>query len=305
MPPAFKPIYRKTPRATLIGISRTLNNMLRACSLCPRQCNVDRIQGYRGYCNSGTRIKIASATLHFGEEPPLSGTRGSGAVFFTGCTMRCVYCQNYPISQLYNGNEISDEGLANEMVGLQKRGAHNINLVTATHYLPSFMRSLILAIDQGLSIPLVYNSSGYETSQTLSVLRHIIDIYMPDAKYASSITAHRYSDARDYPSVNRAAISIMHEQVGDLQLDNSGIACRGLLVRHLVLPGSLSDTRKVLGFLRSISPDIHVSLMSQYHPAHNACHVKNLKRSLTRNEYRLALEFHDNLGFTQGWKQPL
>lgn len=265
---------------------------------------MNRWKGETGYCGSGPHAKIASVNLHFGEEPPISGTRGSGTIFFSGCTLKCVFCQNYPISHLYNGNEVTDAELAEQMLDLQRQGAHNINLVTPTHMLPAILRALIIAKDKSLAIPIIYNSSGYERAETLDLLHDVVDIYMPDAKYATADTARIYSDAPDYPVHNRTALKNMFMQKKDLVLDNSGIAVRGLMVRHLVLPHHLDETEKILAFLKNeISPHIYVSLMAQYHPAFKADAFTNLKFPLTKDEYRKALRCAERLNLTNGWRQ--
>jgi putative pyruvate formate lyase activating enzyme len=275
------------------------------CHLCPRKCGALRLNGeHEGVCGAGRVLKISSHNLHFGEEPPISGSNGSGTIFFTNCNLHCVFCQNYPISNLGNGRNVTEEGLAKMMLELQEEGAHNINLVTPTHYVPQILEALGMAIGQGLHIPLVYNSGGYESIETLRLLDGIIDIYMPDAKYWSSELAERYSHAADYPEVNRSALKEMYRQVGDLTLDSHGIAIRGLLVRHLVLPGAVEDTKKILEFLAmEISPQVYISLMSQYHPCYNAFKYPDLSRRLTTEEYDTARVYADHFGLTNGWCQ--
>jgi len=275
------------------------------CHLCPRKCGTLRLDGeHKGVCGAGRVLKISSHNLHFGEEPPISGSNGSGTVFFTNCNLHCVFCQNYPISNLGNGRNVTEEGLAKMMLELQEEGAHNINLVTPTHYVPQILEALGMAIERGLHIPLVYNSGGYESIETLRLLDGIIDIYMPDAKYWSSELAEKYSHAADYPQINRLALKEMYRQAGDLTLDSHGVAVRGLLVRHLVLPGVIEDTNKVLEFLaREISPQVYISLMSQYHPCYNAFKYPELSRRLTTEEYDTAREYADHFGLTNGWLQ--
>ncbi|MFH1378700.1 MAG: radical SAM protein [bacterium] len=278
--------------------------ILESCVLCPRKCRINRLQGRLGYCRSGPYAKTASVNLHFGEEPPISGYTGSGTIFFSSCTLKCIYCQNYPISHLNNGEEITDEELADHMIDLQNRGAHNINLVTPTHMLPSIVRALLKAIDKSLVIPLVYNSSGYETLETLDLLKYIIDIYMPDAKYAASDTAEKYSDAPDYPNVNRAAIKQMFLQTGNLSINKRGTATRGLLVRHLVLPHRIKEAKEILRFLHhDISPDIYVSLMAQYHPAYKAHAYPEMNKHISDSEYNDVLACAEKLHLDNGWRQ--
>jgi putative pyruvate formate lyase activating enzyme len=291
-------------------VVRELNAKLSPCRVCPRRCGVDRSPGSpetasRGACRSGYLPKIASACLHFGEEPPISGTRGSGTVFFSGCPLRCVFCQNYPISQLVNGNETTVERLAAQLLELQGRGAHNINFVTPTHYIPQMVEALAAAVSGGLSIPVVYNSSGYEDPETLRLLEGVVDVYLPDMKYGDDAQAVRCSSAPGYVDVNRAAVTEMYRQVGDLSLDAEGIAVQGLIVRHLVLPGNLAGTRRVLEFVASLSPTITVALMSQYFPAHEAPGIPGLDRRLAMEEYEEVTELLEQYGLENGWIQPL
>lgn len=302
--PVFQARYTRISPGTLRAISQRLDGILRSCRLCPRECRVDRLNGKKGYCRSGVKAKIASFTLHFGEEPPISGTHGSGTIFFAGCTMSCSYCQNYPISQLDHGKEYSDEELAGIMITLQRKGAHNINLVTPTHVLPAIISALCTARTRGLYLPLVYNSSGYEHPDTLKILKPIVDIYMPDAKYASNEKAMQYSDAPDYPRINRRAIRTMFKYVGNLKTNKQDIALQGLIVRHLVLPGSSAETEQILHFLqKKISSDVYVSLMAQYHPAFKACSMEKLDHALSSEEYSRALHTADSLGLSHGWRQ--
>lgn len=277
---------------------------LSPCRICPRQCGSRRLQGETGFCGTGFDLMIASDTLHRGEEPPISGTRGSGTLFFSGCGLKCVFCQNYPISQLVHGRIVSPEDLAFRMLELQRRGAHNINLVTPSHFIPQIMESLLAAYQNGLSIPLVYNSSGYDSVETLQWLDGVVDIYMPDMKVDDGKTAGQYFSAADYPGVNRRAVVEMFRQVGLLQTDPSGIALRGLLIRHLVLPGHKAGSRKIFRFIaESLSPLVHISLMSQYFPAHQALNLPPLDRRISRLEYRDAKSAMSEAGLFQGWFQ--
>ena len=278
--------------------------LLQDCQICPRACGKDRTRGEVGFCGAGRWAKVASATLHWGEEPPLVGAMGSGTLFFSYCSLRCCFCQNYPISHLGNGQEVDGEGLARMMLDLQGRGAANINLVTGGHFLPQILEALPLAIEGGLHIPLVYNCGGYESLPALGLLDGIIDIYLPDAKYGEAEVARLYSRASDYVKVNRAALKEMYRQVGDLQLDADGMGKRGLIVRHLILPGQIENTEKVLSFLaQELSPDIHISLMSQYFPASEAKKISGLRRRVNRREARMALRMAQDLGLEKGWHQ--
>lgn len=279
--------------------------MLSHCNLCPRECGVNRLAGERGYCRAGADPVVASWNAHPWEEPPISGTKGSGTIFFTYCTARCVFCQNYPISQLGIGQQVTVQRLAEMMQELQARGCHNINLVTPTHFVPQILAALAIAADRGLRLPLVYNSSGYEAVETLRLLDGVIDIYLPDAKYADDAVARRLSGFRGYVEANRAALKEMFRQVGaELLLDESGLALRGMIIRHMVLPQGLAGTKEVLAWIaHELSPAVHISLMSQYFPAHRAVGDPVLGRKITEDEYFEALAAFDALGLEHGWRQ--
>jgi putative pyruvate formate lyase activating enzyme len=275
------------------------------CELCPHCCGIDRLVGEQGRCRSPAMPVVASANLHAWEEPPISGTRGSGTIFFGGCTGRCRFCQNYPISQLGVGREVGLEQLAQMIVRLQERGAHNINFVTPTHYVAAILASLPIAVERGLCIPLLYNSSGFERVETLRQLEGVIDIWLPDAKYASEEAGRSLSGFPDYPSHNRSALREMYRQVGDrLETDDEGIARRGMIVRHMVLPSGLAGTREVLTWIaESLSPQVHVSLMSQYFPAYQCVDDELLGRKITVEEYEGAIAALDEAGLVNGWIQ--
>ena len=279
--------------------------MLARCELCPHRCGADRLAGERGICGMGDLPKVSSWNLHAWEEPPISGSQGSGTIFFSGCTGHCRFCQNYPISQLGYGDVVSVERLAGMMLELQRRGAHNINLVTPTHFVPAILAALPHAVRQGLHLPLVYNSSGYERVEILRLLEGIVDVWLPDAKYADDATAQRLSGFRDYVEHNRAALREMHRQVGaELVLDGQGLARRGLIVRHMVLPGGLAGSEAVLAWIaRALGPQVHVSLMDQYFPAHRALGDPILGRKVSPDEYEAALEAFDAAGLENGWRQ--
>lgn len=246
---------------------------------------MDRLAGTSGKCQVTRQVRVSSYGPHFGEEAPLVGVGGSGTIFFTYCNLRCVFCQNYTISQLGEGNEISSPELAGMMLSLQATGCHNINLVSPTHVVPHILEALELAAGRGLHLPLVYNTGGYDSLETLRLLDGIVDIYMPDMKYSDGKIAEQLSGVKDYPKVNRAAVKEMHRQVGDLQLDEHGIAQRGLLVRHLVLPNRLAGTRDVVRFLaREVSAHTYLNVMAQYHPCHNAFHFPSLSRPILKKE---------------------
>lgn len=248
-----------------------LKKMLEECRLCPNECAVNRVDGETGNCNSTDEVIISSYGPHFGEEPELVGLYGSGTIFFTNCNLSCIYCQNYDISQLGVGKKVSIEELSDIMISLQRRGCHNINFVTPTHFVPQIVQALIIAIEKGLELPLVYNCGGYESVETLKQLENIIDIYMPDIKYSDNEVASRLSGIKNYWNVVRAAVKEMHRQVGDLHIDRKGIAKRGLLIRHLVLPDNLAGSEKVLDFVADeISKNTYINIMDQYHPDYKA-----------------------------------
>ncbi len=280
--------------------------LLSRCRLCPRECGADRARGEKGFCGVGLIPRVAAVSIHHGEEPPLSGTRGAGNVFFSGCNLRCSFCQNFPISSMGAGKEIGIGELATEMLNLQKRGAHNVNLVTAAHLVPQIAVSVRLAREMGLTIPIVYNTNGYEKPSTLELLAGTVDVYLPDMKYAGDKEARRCSGAPGYVSWNRRAVLAMYAQVGGLVLDKAGIARRGLIVRHLVLPGGAAGTGKVLKWLAGrLGRKVHLSLMFQYFPAHRAVGDLRLGRRLTQEECREALDALEEYGFKNGWIQDL
>ncbi len=282
-----------------------VREMYASCKLCPRECEVNRLDGETGICEIGAEPIYSSANLHFGEEPPISGDGGSGTIFLTGCNLRCNFCQNYPISQLKNGNTVSSEILAKHMLRLQKEGAHNINFVTPTHQAAAIFESLYLAYQKGLSIPLVYNSGGYESIEMLEMFDGVIDVYMPDSKYGNDKAAKEISNAPDYVSNNRIALTEMYRQVGTLQLDENDIAWKGLLIRHLVLPEDYSGTDRVLKYIaEEISSDTYISLMSQYFPAWRGSSHRVLNRRLTREEYNSACSSLEKYNLHNGWTQP-
>jgi putative pyruvate formate lyase activating enzyme len=261
---------------------------LEDCDLCPRKCHVNRTAGDLGNCKTGRLAMVASYAPHFGEEKPLVGTHGSGTIFFTHCNLGCTFCQNYDISHEGYGVEITDSHLARIMITLQHLGCHNINLVTPTHVVPQVLSALEIAVKNGLNIPLVYNSSGYDDPETLRLLDGIVDIYMPDFKFWDPEIARQTCNAPDYPEVARQAVKEMHRQVGDLVIIN-GKAVHGLLLRHLVLPYNLSGTEQVMNYIsREISPSSYVNIMEQYHPCGEAGNFRYLDRGINRDEYLMA-----------------
>lgn len=272
-------------------------NMLANCICCGWACKVDRRIEVKGACRTNGRARVSSFGPHLGEENPLRGQRGSGTIFFSSCNLKCQYCQNADISQSDCGEELEPEQIAEIMLELQAYGCHNINFVSPTHVVPPIISAVTIAAQAGLRLPLVYNTGGYDSLDVLKLLDGIIDIYMPDMKYANAQTAQRYSKIPHYPETNQAAVREMYRQVGDLVLDENGIAQRGLLVRHLVLPDALSGTREITRFLvQEISADTYFNLMDQYHPAYLAGQHPRLNRRITRQEYQEAYEYAHQAG---------
>lgn len=285
--PAYLSLHESGRLAARI---EALTAMLSSCRLCPRSCGVNRLEGETGFCRTGRYAVVASYGPHFGEERPLVGRGGSGTIFFTHCNLLCCFCQNYDISHLGEGQEVSAHELGRMMIALQSAGCHNINLVSPSHVTAQIVEALPQAIQAGLHIPLVYNSGGYDATTTLKLLDGIIDVYMPDLKFTDPEIAERYAGAPDYPRVVKEAIREMHRQVGDLVLDASGIAVRGLLVRHLVLPEDAAGSSEAMKWLASeISTDTYVNIMDQYRPCGTASHHPSLARRITGEEYRHAV----------------
>ena len=279
--------------------------MLAECCLCPRHCGVNRLIGESGKCRTTSQAMVSSYGPHFGEEAPLVGRHGSGTIFFTFCNLRCIFCQNYSISQLGEGSVVGSEELAKMMLSLQAKGCHNINLVSPTHVVPCIMEALELAASDGLYLPLVYNTGGYDSVETLELLGGVVDIYMPDMKYSDEKTAEQLSGIKDYPQANQAAVKEMHRQVGDLQLDESGVAQRGLLVRHLVLPNRLAGTGEVVRFLaQEISTNTYLNIMAQYRPCYKAFDIPQLARPLNRQEFSEAIDLAHQHGLSRLDKMP-
>ena len=281
-----------------------LNDILESCELCPHRCHVNRLQGELGICRAGARLMLSSAFPHFGEEAPLVGTTGSGTLFLTHCNLRCIFCQNYDISHQGHGKVISSEQLAHYMHGLQKSGCNNINFVTPTHYIPQIVAALPLAIHLGVHIPLVYNCGGYESPAILALLNGIIDIYMPDVKCADGKIAEKYTQAPDYPEVVKKVLEAMHKQVGDLLINSAGVAVRGLLIRHLVMPQGLAGTRNLMHFIATrLSPHSYVNIMSQYRPHYKAFDFPELSRPVFPQEYSEAIGYAQEEGLYRGFPQ--
>jgi len=269
------------------------------CTLCPRECHVDRLADRFAVCRSGRNVRVASCSPHFGEEDCLRGTRGSGTIFFSGCNLRCVFCQNFEISWKLQGDVTQPEILAAMMLELQACGCHNINLVTPEHVVPQILEGLLVAVGNGLRLPLVYNTSAYDSLDSLELMDGVVDIYMPDFKFWDPEMARRYIRAPDYPAAARCSIKEMHRQVGPLVFDEHGIALRGLLIRHLVMPGVIAGTREVMHWIaEELGPDTYVNVMPQYHPAGkvSASEHSEINRSITLQEFRQALDMADEAG---------
>ncbi|UCC66600.1 MAG: radical SAM protein [Deltaproteobacteria bacterium] len=279
-----------------------LREILKECRLCPRECKLNRLDGEKGYCQAGADLTISSAFPHFGEEPPLVGHYGSGTIFLTNCNLRCIFCQNYDISHLGQGERITGSELAQYMIGLQRRGCHNINFVTPTHYVPQIVAALPEAIGLGLEVPLVYNCGGYESLEVIRLLDGIVDIYMPDAKFSREEDATRYCNAPNYPQVMQKILLEMHRQVGDLMLDERGIAYRGLLIRHLVMPNGVAGTKETLSFIaKRLSVHSYVNVMDQYRPLHRSGEYPEIDRRITYREYREAIKIAKGEGLYRGF----
>ncbi len=281
-----------------------LMDILNECKLCPRACVVNRNKGETGYCKSDRYLMVSSVHPHYGEEAVLVGTYGSGTIFLTNCNLGCIYCQNYDISHLGYGQRVTEEELAQSMLSLQKRGCHNINFVTPTHFTPQIVKALKIAIENGLHIPLVYNCGGYESKSTIALLDGIMDIYMPDIKYGDEESAKKYSNAPDYFAVCKEAVKEMHRQVCDLTVDERGIAVRGLLIRHLVLPNGLVGSAEVFKFIATeLSKESYVNIMLQYRPMYRAYEYKELNREIKMSEYREALDSAKEWGLHRGFER--
>jgi putative pyruvate formate lyase activating enzyme len=296
--PSYLEIYRK---GELEKRLKKLFALTVSCELCPRKCKVRRLEGNDGICRTGMSARVAGYNPHFGEEAPLVGRSGSGTIFISSCNLLCSFCQNFEISHQNEGIEVEAEQLGIMMLQLADKGCHNINIVTPTHVIPQLLEGLVYAIDRGLHIPLVYNSGGYDSVETLKLLEGVFDIYMPDFKFWDGNMSGKYCHgAEDYPEVAKNAIREMHRQVGDLTLDNDGVALRGLLVRHLVMPGDLAGTAQVMRFLaKEISPHTYVNVMNQYHPCGRAPDDPAIHSRLTSNEYKEAVHAAKRAGLTR------
>ncbi|MGB3241261.1 MAG: radical SAM protein [Candidatus Omnitrophota bacterium] len=299
MTPSYLKLHKE---GKLESIRDRLLEKLKDCDLCPRNCHVNRLEGELGFCKTGRYALVSNYNLHFGEEPPLVGNSGSGTIFFAWCNLGCIYCQNYTISHQGEGREVTPQELAGIMLYLKRLAAHNINFVTPTHVIAQIVEALILAIDNGLDLPLVYNSGGYDKASTLKELDGVFDIYMPDAKYSDEGHSQKYSSAKDYWQACREALLEMHRQAGDLVINDNGIAERGLLIRHLVLPNKVAGSFEVLDFIaEKINKDSYVNVMGQYHPCYEAHKYKELSRGITLDEFKEALNYAEKIGLHRGF----
>ncbi|MGA1795374.1 MAG: radical SAM protein [bacterium] len=292
--PGYIELYEKGELQKRRDAARAL---LSPCTLCPRTCKVDRLRGERGFCRTGALPVVSSYGPHFGEESPLVGEHGSGTIFITHCNLGCIFCQNYEISHLGEGQEISPEDLSRIMLDLQRRGCHNINFVSPTHVVPFILDALPFAIDRGLTLPLVYNTGGYDSLASIRLLEGVFDIYMPDFKFAGAEEGKQYAHAPDYFQVACAALAEMHRQVGDLQLDSRGIAWRGLLIRHLVMPEGVAGTDKVMAYIsQRLSKDTYINIMDQYRPCGEARLHPEIDRAITGEEFAGAIRIAHSYG---------
>jgi putative pyruvate formate lyase activating enzyme len=279
-----------------------LQEFIKECQLCPRQCHVNRLNGEVGYCGAGSDLMVSSAFPHFGEEPPLVGLNGSGTIFLTHCNLRCIFCQNYDISHLGRGERITLSDMARAMVKLQEMGCHNINFVTPTHYSSQIVASLPKAMEWGLRLPIVYNCSGYESIEVIRLLEGVVDIYMPDVKFMDEKYSKRYSNAPDYPEVIKKVLKEMHRQVGDLTTNSKGVAERGLLIRHLVMPGGVASSEAVLKFIaEEISVHSYVNIMNQYRPEYRANEYSEISHPITHQEYLEAIQLAKGFRLYRGF----
>lgn len=277
---------------------------MRSCTLCPRMCRVDRTAGEKGFCGMGVAVQGARAALHMWEEPCISGKKGSGAIFFSGCTLKCVFCQNWEIAEGKYGKEISSQRLTEIFLELQGKGAANINLVTAGHFVVPVKEALLRAKEQGLAIPVIYNSGGYERVETLRFLEPVVDVWLPDFKYMDGRLAREYSKAEDYPQTAKKALEEMVRQAGECRFDKEGYIQKGVIVRHLILPGHTRDSMEILSYLhKTYGEHIYISVMNQYTPLPQVKDLEPLNRKVTRREYRRVLDFALELGIEQGYFQ--
>lgn len=293
---------KKIPQDIFANRIEQAYKLLQKCTVCPRKCLVNRKKGEKGYCQADARLIVASSGPHFGEEPELVGIHGSGTIFLSGCNLRCVFCQNYTISHLLEGEEHSEDALAEVMLALQSKGCHNINFVTPTHFTPQIIKGIHIAIEKGLDLPIVYNCGGYESVETLHLLDGIVDIYMPDFKFWEPETAQKYANAPDYREIAQKAFAEMHRQVGDLKIDRYGRAQEGLLIRHLVMPGYMAESKQIMKYISSsLSKDSYVNIMDQYRPEFDAFNFPQIARKVSTAEFDEVIEFANEMGLHRGF----
>ncbi len=306
---SFTPSYKKISSKDFDKRIEIADNILKNCTSCPRNCLVDRTKGELGTCRSGDKPIVSSYTLHFGEEPVLSGTNGAGNIFFGNCNLRCVYCQNFVISQnpkVEKQNEITCEKLADIMLELQNRGSHNIGLVSPTHFAVPILKSIKIASEKGLNLPIIYNTNAYDSVDMLKLYRDVVDIYLPDFKYGNNDSGRVYSKVIDYFDKAKLAIKEMYNQVGSELVYENGVVVRGLIIRHLILPNDLSETEKVFKFIsEELDKKVHISLMAQYYPTNRSNKHILLNRTIRPNEYIRAAELLDKYELENGWIQEL
>lgn len=287
-------------RGKLKERTEAAKSLLQSCQVCPLHCGINRLKNEVGKCRTPRQAIVSSYGSHFGEEAPLVGRHGSGTIFFANCNLRCLFCQNYSVSQLGEGEMVSKEELAYMMLSLQAKGCHNINLVSPTHVVPQILEALKIAVERGLDLPLVYNTGGYDPVETLKLLDGIVDIYMPDMKYSDEKIAQELSGIKNYPQVNKAAVKEMYRQVGDLQINEEGIAQRGLLLRHLVLPHGLAGTEEIVNFVsKEISPNTYINIMAQYRPCYKAHDIPSLARPISTAELQEAVKLAHQAGLSR------
>lgn len=278
--------------------------MLENCTLCPRNCNVNRIKGEKGFCHSESNLRVARAALHYWEEPCISGDNGSGAVFFSGCTLKCVFCQNNAISRGVTGKEISVERLCEIFFELKEKGANNINLVTGDHYIPAIKEAILLSKKNGFDLPFIFNCSGYEKAEQIKLLDGVIDVYLPDMKYFSDDLSMRYSNAKNYFQMAKSAVAEMYRQCPEVIFDDNGIIKKGVIIRHLVLPGCVDDSKKVISYLyETYGDNVILSIMNQYTPVNGAKLPGELNRKLTTEEYDEVIDFAVDIGVENAYVQ--
>ena len=297
----YRPCYIDTLQSGLLKNKiRQAAEILQSCQLCPRKCRVNRLSGQKGICKTTDQAIVYGYHAHFGEEAPLVGQHGSGTIFFSHCNLKCNFCQNFDISHKGAGNPVSDMELAEMMLALQQEGCHNINFVTPSHVVPQILSAIQIAAARGLTLPLIYNTSAYDAVETLQILDSVIDIYMPDFKFWDPRSSDVTCGAPDYPDAARKAILEMHRQVGDLVLDAAGLAKRGLLIRHLVMPDGLAETLEIMKFVASkVSRDTYVNVMPQYQPSGDIGNIKWLRRKITTQEYAKAIQYAQDAGLTR------